>query len=79
MCSEMNPESQASKMLHGSIGLSGLCFSQVLAAISGRRDTIAQGVHRALLPGGRFVVDCGGAGNVVSVRPATVEQPAQAD
>jgi hypothetical protein len=33
VCSEVNPESQASKMLHGSIGLSDLCLSQVLAAI----------------------------------------------
>ncbi len=29
-----------------------------------------QGVKRALLPGGRFVADCGGAGNVLSVRVA---------
>ena len=79
MYSEVHTESQANKMLHGSIGLSGLCLSQVLAAIVGRRNINAQGVHRALLPGGRFVVDCGGAGNVVSVRPTTLEQRGQAD
>ncbi|MGH7091117.1 MAG: class I SAM-dependent methyltransferase, partial [Stellaceae bacterium] len=33
-------------------------------------DVALAGVHRALKPGGRFVAECGGAGNVESVRRA---------
>lgn len=35
-----------------------------------RADAVAQGVHRALCSGGRFVAELGGAGNVQSVRDA---------
>ncbi len=36
-------------------------------------DAVIAGVWRALKPGGRFVAECGGAGNVESVRRALAE------
>jgi len=36
-------------------------------------ERVFSGVARALRPGGRFVAECGGAGNVESVRAALVE------
>lgn len=36
-------------------------------------DAVIDGVWRALRPGGRFVAECGGAGNVASVRTALLE------
>ncbi len=35
-----------------------------------RVDALLKGVRRALRPGGRFVAECGGAGNVATVREA---------
>lgn len=35
-----------------------------------RADDVIAGVHRALKPGGRFVVECGGAGNVSKIQRA---------
>lgn len=33
-------------------------------------DAVLQGVHRALKPGGRFVAECGGQGNIAAIRVA---------
>ena len=33
-------------------------------------DAVFAGVHRALVPGGRFVVECGGFGNIAAIRTA---------
>ena len=33
-------------------------------------DALLQGVHRALKPGGRFVAECGGHGNIAAIRVA---------
>jgi trans-aconitate methyltransferase len=33
-------------------------------------DTVLQGVYRALKPGGRFVAECGGQGNIAAIRVA---------
>jgi SAM-dependent methyltransferase len=33
-------------------------------------DAVLQGVYRALKPGGRFVAECGGQGNIASIRVA---------
>jgi SAM-dependent methyltransferase len=35
-----------------------------------RADDVIAGVHRALKPGGRFVAECGGAGNVAKIERA---------
>lgn len=35
-----------------------------------RPDDVIAGVHRALKPGGRFVAECGGAGNVAKIEAA---------
>lgn len=37
------------------------------------QDAMLAGVHRALKPGGRFVAEFGGAGNVASVRAAAID------
>lgn len=37
-----------------------------------RTERVVAGVERALVPGGRFVAECGGAGNVESIRSALV-------
>jgi SAM-dependent methyltransferase len=34
------------------------------------QDAVFQGVHRALKPGGRFVAECGGQGNIAAIRVA---------
>jgi trans-aconitate methyltransferase len=34
------------------------------------QDAVLQGVHRALKPGGRFVAECGGQGNIAAIRVA---------
>ena len=34
------------------------------------QDAAFQGVHRALKPGGRFVAECGGQGNIAAIRVA---------
>ena len=39
-------------------------------------DAVMRGVWQALLPGGRFIADCGGAGNVLSVGAVCMEMPA---
>lgn len=50
--------------------------SRCCSTVSRRLAWSAQGVHRALLPGGRFIADCGGAGNVLSVqRLAKLSRP----
>ncbi len=36
------------------------------------QDAVVDGVWRALVPGGRFVAECGGAGNVASVHDELV-------
>ena len=33
-------------------------------------DAVLRGVHRALKPGGRFVAECGGQGNIAAIRVA---------
>jgi SAM-dependent methyltransferase len=33
-------------------------------------DAVFAGVHRALVPGGRFAVECGGFGNIAAIRTA---------
>ncbi len=33
-------------------------------------DAVLKGVHRALKPGGRFVAECGGQGNIAAIRVA---------
>jgi trans-aconitate methyltransferase len=40
-----------------------------IAGISGQQATLA-GVHRALRPGGRFVAEMGGQGNIAAIRTA---------
>src|SRR5688572_16337634 len=39
-----------------------------------RTERMAQGVARALVPGGQFVAECGGAGNVAHIRSALVRE-----
>lgn len=34
------------------------------------QDAVLEGVHRALKPGGRFVAECGGQGNIAAIRVA---------
>jgi ubiquinone/menaquinone biosynthesis C-methylase UbiE len=34
------------------------------------QDAVLRGVHRALKPGGRFVAECGGQGNIAAIRVA---------
>jgi trans-aconitate methyltransferase len=34
------------------------------------QDAVLDGVHRALKPGGRFVAECGGQGNIAAIRVA---------
>ena len=34
------------------------------------QDAVLQGVHQALKPGGRFVAECGGQGNIAAIRVA---------
>jgi SAM-dependent methyltransferase len=34
------------------------------------QDAVLTGVHRALKPGGRFVAECGGQGNIAAIRVA---------
>jgi trans-aconitate methyltransferase len=34
------------------------------------QDAVLNGVHRALKPGGRFVAECGGQGNIAAIRVA---------
>src|ERR1700755_684581 len=34
------------------------------------QDAVLQGIHRALNPGGRFVAECGGQGNIAAIRTA---------
>ena len=34
------------------------------------QDAVLQGVRRALKPGGRFVAECGGQGNIAAIRVA---------
>ena len=34
------------------------------------QDAVLQGVYRALKPGGRFVAECGGQGNIAAIRVA---------
>jgi len=39
-----------------------------------RADAVVAGVHRSLRPGGRFVAEMGGAGNVAAIRAAIHEE-----
>jgi trans-aconitate methyltransferase len=34
------------------------------------QDAVLRGIHRALKPGGRFVAECGGQGNIAAIRVA---------
>ncbi len=36
------------------------------------QDAVLQGVYRALKPGGRFVAECGGHGNIAAIRVALI-------
>ena len=45
-------------------------FSNAVLHWMSDQDAVLRGVHRALKPGGRFVAECGGQGNIAAIRVA---------
>jgi trans-aconitate methyltransferase len=45
-------------------------FSNAALHWMGDQDAVLDGVYRALRPGGRFVAECGGQGNIAAIRVA---------
>ena len=45
-------------------------FSNAVLHWMGDHDAVLQGVYRALKPGGHFVAECGGLGNIAAIRVA---------
>jgi trans-aconitate methyltransferase len=45
-------------------------FSNAALHWAREQDAVLQGIHRALIPGGRFVAEMGGLGNIAAIRTA---------
>ena len=62
-------------MRFGNTGRSSASFDEItcsipgIAGVSGQQAALA-GIHRALRPGGRFVAEMGGYGNIAAIRTA---------